>query len=197
MRGRLHTSGFFFVSFAIIVALTAFLSGAGADEYTAASGPIEAMNISADDVTASAKAEQSNASSVLVKVSYQREGQSQARLFLIPRELASRMDGGLIGALEVRSLVLASNGEPKQLILDENREGKKVHEVEFQVGWSKDGTKTSCNLVVQASREGKWGAANEPRRDLGLPVEDSDCRHYIFTSEPGQRDAKRALAGAS
>jgi hypothetical protein len=184
-RGRFHSSGFFFLTIAIAAALSAFLSGAGADEFAEPRSASELKG--ADDVTSSAKAERHNASKVQVKVVYRREGEVQARVFLLPRELASRMDGGLTGALEVKSLVLASNGEPKQLILDENREGKKTYEVEFQVGWNKAGS--ACSLVVQASREGKWGTANEPRRDIGLPVEDDDCRHYIYNPESTQRES--------
>jgi hypothetical protein len=179
--GRSNTSGFFFLTIAIAAALTAFLSGAGADEFAEPKSKSELK--SAEDVTASAKAER--ASSNEFKVSFKRDGVARARVFLVPRELATKLDGGISGSLEVKSLVLASNGEPQQLIVQETRGEKRVHEIEFQVGWNKTGS--ACSLVVQASQEGKWGTANEPRRDIGLPVEDADCRHYIFDPEPTQR----------
>jgi hypothetical protein len=185
--GRFRSSGFsswgpFFVSLAVAAVLSAFLSGAGADDDVPVLNP---MNTGSDDVTSSAKAEPNGVSNVMVKVSYKREGENQSRLFLIPRELATRMDGGLSGTLEVRSLVLASNGEPKQLILDESREGKQAYEVEFQLGWNGSGTKVSCTLLVQAS-----SGAN---RDLGEPVEDPDCRHFIFNPEAGSKHSKRSI----
>ena len=185
--GRFHSSGFFFLTIAIAAALTAFLSGAGADELAVPKSKAELK--SADDVTASAKAERGPASSAEIKVSYKRGGEAHARVFVVPRELASKLEGGLSGSLEVKSLVLASNGEPRQLIVGESRGGKQVHEIEYQVGWN--GSGASCSLIVQASGEGKWSSGDEPRRDIGLPVEEPDCRRYILNPEPTQRVATK------
>src|SRR5262249_23322291 len=104
-RGRYPSSVSFFLTIAIAAALTAFLTAAGADDF--AEPGASAVLKAADDVTSSAKAEHASTSDVQFKVSYKREGEAHSRVFLVPRELASELDGGLSGALEVKSLVLA------------------------------------------------------------------------------------------
>src|SRR4051812_28744620 len=96
-----HSSGFFFVTIAIAAALTAFLSGAGADELAEPRSKAELRGY--DDVTASAKAERDPASTSEIRVSYKRDGEAHARVFLLPRELAAKLEGGLSGSLEVKS----------------------------------------------------------------------------------------------
>src|SRR3954470_3530141 len=93
-----HSSGFFFMTIAIAAALTAFLSGAGADEFAEPRSKAELK--SSDDVTSTAKAERQPASSTEFRVSYKRDGEAHARVFLVPRELATKLEGFLSGSLE-------------------------------------------------------------------------------------------------
>jgi hypothetical protein len=139
------------------------------------------LNNSTDDVTSTAQIEHQGSSSIMFRVSYRKEGTKTSRVFLLPKDLVSMLpEGGVNGTLVVKSLVLASNGEPKQLIIEEAKDGKKIQEIEFQVGWKDQGS--SCSLSVQASSE-------ETRHDQNLPVEESDCRHYIYNPDQNQGSA--------
>jgi hypothetical protein len=119
----------------------------------------------ADDVTSGSTVEAQAGSPVMFRVGYRRGGAAETRIFLIPRELALGMGGGLNASVGVGSLILGANGEPRQLILKES--GEKNREVEFQIGWNEKG---GCQMVAQGSQGGvQVGEA-----------ETADCKHYLY-----------------